>query len=1390
MGSRVLADVQKKREAEILAIYDTMERNASGRDKVVNETRSQAAGGYKVPLLSHINNFDTFGQLPQSYQQSSYLNRNANKMTNPLDKQSIYDKLGIYNPEDEFEFDANAIDGQSGLYKTKGELAENLIPALEKLREKNSHRREIIAQKMKNLQEKDMLETELQSGFPQRQDQKTAQFGFSNANPHDLYFDSQIPGNPNATKQQLDEIDTKIARDYGASNTDLPINDEQNQLHSGNDRYQLLHHWTSSLEKPNLENVELLRTMHEDKMTQVERQLAEKRALLEKMELQKQEQTLIQDHVVGDSRAEVKKLGNQDKRDYKSRFQNYLNNKNVLHREEKRSLSRNKKEFDRFECTSKNPKRRAHDYNVKFRELERTQLIEETPADLEQKKSLQKSRSFFPESHRKTPEEEALEENKKQEVVNWLWKRIDSEKKGAQFVPKQQIVRFFMENSDVMEAFGMDPLKVSDMVECQVTEVPDCLNYYEFQQFMLANEKMMNSYNTNTGSYKNTNHHNNISGREIGLRTDPVRESHKSRHNMGGANLGESQDDSITNADKNKECLLTEECVSIMKEIFQKLDKYGDLVVTRHILVKEIREDPRMKKYLNKGVVWLQDINREVALRKVLHQIEEEELLKANQLDEGDQNFISTKKYISWSQFLEYFTNYRKNQQVTNIDQKFKKDNFDDQNQIEMSGKLMEQLKREFGKLENTEGYVKILDYLDECRNSLEIRKSFQTNGRTKGRYCNLPDETLEQVLVRIQKEADEFIDWDEFIQFFTKRGYPINTENNRNLAPLTKGYVNISGINPNEKFIEKGPSNMSNVENLYERMEKNTGGAQILESYPGNNPILPLTQNQNGVNYQSQMSKNNEIKGIMKPGKNVGFYEDHQAGQQRPSLECEQLEQTQPFQMSQTQQFQMKPERAKIEMDLEKTQPRFEDEYNQPNDLRNFENNSKLIDLMADPMVESRLVQNSNRAESRRQSQPNRQGGYDARNRSYDNYNDNNSGNSEEEDEYINYKNKRMKITVPRGFSASQRGDKSHTISKGKFDQYISQLNEADEQENNYVFRAQEIPETTTKPLFQSIMHNEQLRREEVKKNSVAITKANEKPFSFYERDKNREKKFKFNPKQPPLPFKANEVPWFCSTELYQEEFAKKEQLRKEKINKRAQESLAISKLPPRMEHHEQERKHRNLLGGPKQTYDYMDDCTFQPTPAKPMPDYDRSYANFKSMLDKTKGHKIPTRPQPFDFAESKRNTKIDYLDIDNELRKKEMDLKRLKDINDHNLSKMRDNDMNKSSQFQPNITAKTLAQYEITRKQALDRQKKQEDKDKFWNDKKRKHDELSVKVRENIQANEALRQGDRPEQRKNDIKKSLKSRTDEYNKQVTDMMEKIDNRPYMLDRGKYFLI
>ena len=70
---------------------------------------------------------------------------------------------------------------------------------------------------------------------------------------------------------------------------------------------------------------------------------------------------------------------------------------------------------------------------------------------------------------------------------------------------------------------------------------------------------------------------------------------------------------------EKKECLLTEDQFTIMREIFDKIDVHKDLVVPRTKLVDAMKRDIRMKKYLDRGVVYVPLVKREIPLRKVLH---------------------------------------------------------------------------------------------------------------------------------------------------------------------------------------------------------------------------------------------------------------------------------------------------------------------------------------------------------------------------------------------------------------------------------------------------------------------------------------------------------------------------------------------------------------------------------------------------------------------------------------------------------------------------------------------------------------------------------------------------------------------------------------------------
>jgi hypothetical protein len=55
--------------------------------------------------------------------------------------------------------------------------------------------------------------------------------------------------------------------------------------------------------------------------------------------------------------------------------------------------------------------------------------------------------------------------------------------------------------------------------------------------------------------------------------------------------------------------------------------------------------------------------------------------------------------------------------------------------------------------------------------------------------------------------------------------------------------------------------------------------------------------------------------------------------------------------------------------------------------------------------------------------------------------------------------------------------------------------------------FHANDIPKSTSQPKFQRILNNEEDRRLKNKEASMARTKATEAPFSFHQRDLQRER-------------------------------------------------------------------------------------------------------------------------------------------------------------------------------------------------------------------------------------------------------------------------------------------
>jgi hypothetical protein len=114
--------------------------------------------------------------------------------------------------------------------------------------------------------------------------------------------------------------------------------------------------------------------------------------------------------------------------------------------------------------------------------------------------------------------------------------------------------------------------------------------------------------------------------------------------------------------------------------------------------------------------------------------------------------------------------------------------------------------------------------------------------------------------------------------------------------------------------------------------------------------------------------------------------------------------------------------------------------------------------------------------------------------------------------------------------------------------------------------------------------MESNEARRAEVKMHSAGLTKSREKPFSLYEKDKNKiVERGKFSEEHIPEcmkhpPFKAYKVPRESSVPLNAQIVEKEEQERKARIEERSKINLSKSKLPPGMEMHKSQNRKRNL--------------------------------------------------------------------------------------------------------------------------------------------------------------------------------------------------------------------
>jgi hypothetical protein len=128
--------------------------------------------------------------------------------------------------------------------------------------------------------------------------------------------------------------------------------------------------------------------------------------------------------------------------------------------------------------------------------------------------------------------------------------------------------------------------------------------------------------------------------------------------------------------------------------------------------------------------------------------------------------------------------------------------------------------------------------------------------------------------------------------------------------------------------------------------------------------------------------------------------------------------------------------------------------------------------------------------------------------------------------------------VTVPKPFGFDLRDKtKTKTIREKKVEEMVNEKKQEEQDAVNKQFRSKPIPPEVLIPRYKTIQEANEMRRMEVKKNSMALIKATEKPFSFYERDKLKqqadpEEYLPYDLRKPS--FKANPIPRACSVLIF----------------------------------------------------------------------------------------------------------------------------------------------------------------------------------------------------------------------------------------------------------------
>lgn len=89
-----------------------------------------------------------------------------------------------------------------------------------------------------------------------------------------------------------------------------------------------------------------------------------------------------------------------------------------------------------------------------------------------------------------------------------------------------------------------------------------------------------------------------------------------------------------------------------------------------------------------------------------------------------------------------------------------------------------------------SEIYVKSFDFIENVKLNKKYNSACNNLARRKADKFDLKDEMLCEVLDRMEAESDEFLDFQEILEYFTRRGRPKFRENKEEEKEFKEKYV------------------------------------------------------------------------------------------------------------------------------------------------------------------------------------------------------------------------------------------------------------------------------------------------------------------------------------------------------------------------------------------------------------------------------------------------------------------------------------------------------------------------------------------------------------------------------------------------------------------------